>query len=242
VINIRNEIIVVMDSVGWDTLKLAIDDMPFLSSLNPQKAYSFGTFTFPSMAAIVNGFVPKPNDKDPPMKHISLHLPVTDYFKSEGGYNFCISGNPLWSIFNAAHWFDDFFYVSYPGPDAHDDGPRFRIEQTRDSLKKYRQIIKPDQAKKPIFGVILLMETHHHNVSPGVNHYDVTSKKILPSMDGFLKLFYDHAPPDTRVIFTSDHGDLHPELHGRIGHDPRGSMTRDERGYLLEVFYAEKIK
>jgi len=214
-----------MDSVSLYAFEAAstpnIEDLA--SSIEP--AHSFGTFTSASFYAMMShcGAIPQPLDRefrpyaigDITNRWIPLRM------KGAGYNTFLITSNPL--LYNKGQMdykFDHYHYDMEEGI------------RTPAMIQWFSE-----HYVEPFFVVMLCMETHY----PFMNRDKRRSTQIkaIEFLDTQVKTIYNLLPEDSRLIITSDHGEIFNGIE-HWGHKPFDTRIRNANRLheLLDVFLA----
>jgi hypothetical protein len=234
----RNEIIFVMDSVGWQEFQDA--KTPNLDKFNPVKAYSFAIYTCPSVHAMMRGSIPVP------VTAKGKYRAYSEYVKTEHaiiplslatrGYTTVLVSNNL-LVRDSWSGFDNEVITNESGKfdiEIVDFNKRVNASELVSKALKY---IKP-----PYYMFMMFAETH----TPYMDK-DNSRKTHLESIEYLDKVFgelYEKVPKNTRIIVTADHSDCWHE--GKLyGHNPKRYLRFIKNGLLkklLEVFHVEAFK
>jgi hypothetical protein len=242
-----NEILFVMDSVGWNEFKDA--NTPYLDKFRPKKAYSFSMYTCPSVHAMMLGSVPVPEGErgyrpySIYAKSEHAHIPATLRFKKDYG-TILVSNNVL--IRDSFSGFDD--EIITIGSD-YDTNTIFSCELLNfckepialELVRDFADIIRKYDYN-PFYSFMIFTETHTPYI--GKDNKRETQLKAIEYLDLVFHKLYKSVPKNTRIIVTADHSDCW--VNGKLyGHNPRRYGTFIQKKFLmnlLEVFLVEVIK
>lgn len=236
---VRNEIVLVMDSVGWEEFKDA--NTPNLDKFNPRRAFSFCMYTTPSVNSMLRGSMPVTIERKYARKRYyegyckSENAIIPLSLASRGYKTYLVSGNLLISkklmkwkneVVGGSSWF------KY-GKTSIGNTP-YTTEKLIDwFIKNY---------KEPFYSFMIFIDTHIPYMCKDNNR--VTQLKAIEHLDKMFKKLYDNVPKGTRIIVTADHSDCW--YKGKLfGHNPKRYSSLIKQGLLyklLEVFIVEVIK
>lgn len=228
-----NEIVFVMDSVGWQ--EFADAKTPNLDKFNPQQAFSFASYTTPSVEAMMRGSIPVSIDE----KRYYI-----DYCESENaiiplslermGYNTYVVSNNLLISKDSMNWKNE--VVSH--------NKWFKYGKTNIEGNSTEELIDwfINNYKEPFYTFMIFIDTHTPYMNKDRNRD--TQLEAIEYLDKMFKKLYDAVPNNTRIIVTADHSDcwINGKLHG---HNPTKyySFIKDNLlQKLLEVFVVEVVK
>ena len=207
------ELVIVFDSVRYDLFMEA--NAPNLKSLGKvHRAYSHGSWTRPSMSSLLSGYLPSCPEVKNPWEPQWIMLKFV-----EGGRRV---------FYNSNAWMHNVHPLD--GVERYYPDPYSAQSMVGDVLEEVEGLS---------LAVFLFMETH---IAYSYREEDTSEifrrvwrynqgeedpllvsemwnrqKKAVDYLDNLIKPLLDLE--DTRIVFTSDHGELFGEHH-RLGHDP----------------------
>lgn len=216
----KSVIIIVLDSCRYDSFTNAHNNQ---LPAEEKKAYSPSNWTIPGHSSIVRGFLPFGTNFSPPLDEVGYDygFPLPPQHQYSFGCTALpylsespVVGNPL------SNHFEEYYCAE-------------KLDSAKTVLNTAREFLEP---RESFFGLINLGETH----SPYRNYDSRNTQDIIKGLDngkftyeglhndqasaaGFLiqriSTFRDYIPEGTRVVVTSDHGELFGE-NGGFGHNP----------------------
>ncbi|MCD6493907.1 MAG: sulfatase-like hydrolase/transferase [Archaeoglobaceae archaeon] len=215
-----NYVIIVMDSVSYEQWIKA--KHPNIDKIGVTKeAYSYATWTQPSLYCMAKGFFPCPLDEKyrrPIQTTLDGKYPLREALKDHTFYLFSDQPN-IHFIPGFKEMFDEVRYY-----------------KEKEASKQMVNDFLNSNLKRPFFAFFFFLKTHWPYL--GYRNFDETGKamqrKAIEELDNTVKPLLELK--DTYFIITSDHGELFLPV-GR-GHDPRPEKC-GPNPKLLRVFLVE---
>ncbi|MFB0543792.1 MAG: sulfatase-like hydrolase/transferase [Candidatus Bathyarchaeia archaeon] len=207
------ELVIVFDSVRYDLFMEA--DAPNLKSLGKvHRAYSHGSWTRPSMSSILSGYLPSCPEVENPWEPQWIMLKFVG-----GGRRVFYNSNAWMHKTHPLEGVERYYPVPYSAQSIVEDALE-EVEDLSLAVLFFMETHTPYSVREEDT-TELLRRIWKYNVGGEDPHLASEmwnrQKKAVEYLDNLIKPLLDLE--DTRIVFTSDHGELFGEHH-RLGHDP----------------------
>jgi len=243
----KNVLFLVLDSLRYDTFIKA--NTPNLDSIGEvRRVHSFGCFTIPSLIGYFMGFPPIGSGIETLFPESPKYKWVPRHFKEAGYQTIWFSRNALPLKLDLVmggaftRHFDFFKTLEY----THGATTTVQI------FEDVKNIVNAKGQQHPIFASVLLMDTHRPYswgtgsqdivpTNPELNfNNQVKSAEYADSLFPKIRAVFRNTPRRTRVIITSDHGELFGPKYW--SHDPSSlkcPINFDEKLFEIPLIIGE---
>lgn len=243
----KNVLFLVLDSLRYDTF-IEAKTPNFDAVGDARRVHSFGCFTLPSMLGYFMGFPPIGSGIGTLFPEVPRYEWVPKHFKKLGYQTIWFSRNALPLkldiVMNGGftRHFDFTKTLEYTNVTA----------TTVQIINDIKNVVSAKGQQHPIFSAVLIMDTHRP-YSWGTGNQDIVPSKpelnfanqvkaieYVDSLFPRLRAAFRNTPRKTRVIITSDHGELFGPKHW--SHDPsslKSPIVFDEKLFEIPLVIGE---
>ena len=243
----KNVLFLVLDSLRYDTFIEA--KTPNFDAIGKAKrVHAFGCFTIPSLIGYFMGFPPIGSGIETLFPEVPRYEWVPRYFKEAGYQTTWFSGNALPLKLDLVmggaftRYFDFFKTLEYTHV----------VSTTTQIFNDIKNVVSAKGQQHPIFASALIMDTHRPYAwgtgnqdivpsNPELNFANqVKAIEYVDSLFHIIRVAFRDTIRRTRVIITSDHGELFGPKYW--SHDPsslKAPINFDEKLFEIPLIIGE---